>query len=419
MELFARFTSGLDCFHEGDTVNAVTGVSVAGSTFTVVADLSALEAGDKIGIVSSTRNDGAYTVVTATYDTDHTDIVVSETILDATVDGGLFVGHTSTITDTVTIPALLACEWTEWPVCSLLTIEGTGELGIITESVVPTIHIVVSGLLYVDDPDWVAGNTVEIKSGGQLNGSGNVTISEQSVSPFTYATGQIIGDLTIGDNSAEAAYLFADECTITVGGDLRTGSCFGFADGGSVTVTGEIVCGDIEEHFNLDSTIYANKVTCNSIGDSFIATRVTFGLVYVTATVTVGNIGFEFLGAGCSLAADVNGTPMGDLVVGDVASVFAQDEAVFHTTKINCGVIEYSFCNTVGSCSATDIVIAHCGDFVFNEIGEDFTATSLRVNSLAEGKQLMNSSLSVLLIPHIVVGTKFTKPLDVLNTGLL
>lgn len=91
-------TGGIDG-DVGDAVYAVTGVTpMAGEpvvgvdqgtkTFSVATDLTAhLPVGGTLVISGSTGNDGNYTIASATFNTPNTDIVVSEAVPDATVDG--------------------------------------------------------------------------------------------------------------------------------------------------------------------------------------------------------------------------------------------------------------------------------------------------------------------------------------------
>jgi hypothetical protein len=73
------------------TAYAITGVNQGTKTFTVAGDHhSDFAAHGSIVVLGSTGNDDEYTVVSATFDVDHTDIVVSEAIADATVDGNLY-----------------------------------------------------------------------------------------------------------------------------------------------------------------------------------------------------------------------------------------------------------------------------------------------------------------------------------------
>jgi len=78
-------------FDQARTSYAITGVNTGTKTFTIAGNhTSELAAGTRLAVDGSTGNDGMFTVVSSTYDTDHTDIVVSETISDATVDGTLY-----------------------------------------------------------------------------------------------------------------------------------------------------------------------------------------------------------------------------------------------------------------------------------------------------------------------------------------
>lgn len=78
-------------FDQDRTDHAITDVDTGTKTFTVAGDqTSELAAGTLLSVNGSTGNDGNYTVVSSTYDVDHTDIVVSEVVSDATVDGTLY-----------------------------------------------------------------------------------------------------------------------------------------------------------------------------------------------------------------------------------------------------------------------------------------------------------------------------------------
>lgn len=63
----------------------VTDVNQGTKTFTVNGDAHTLSG--SISVVGSTGNDGTYTIVTATFVTDHTDIIVVQAIPSATADG--------------------------------------------------------------------------------------------------------------------------------------------------------------------------------------------------------------------------------------------------------------------------------------------------------------------------------------------
>lgn len=69
--------------------DGITGVDQVAKTFTVAGNRTARYVAGPCGVRVSTGNDDTYTVVSATFDTDHTDVVVSEAIPDATVDGNL------------------------------------------------------------------------------------------------------------------------------------------------------------------------------------------------------------------------------------------------------------------------------------------------------------------------------------------
>jgi hypothetical protein len=78
--------SGLDMGRQ----DAVTAVSTANDEITIAGDHTAdYSAGDKVYIAGSTGNDGLYTIDTVTLDGSDTDIVLVESITDATVDGNL------------------------------------------------------------------------------------------------------------------------------------------------------------------------------------------------------------------------------------------------------------------------------------------------------------------------------------------
>ncbi len=67
---------------------AITVVNTGTKTFTVAGDKTALIlAAATIRVAGSTGNDGLYTVVSSTFSVDHTDIVVTQAIPDATADG--------------------------------------------------------------------------------------------------------------------------------------------------------------------------------------------------------------------------------------------------------------------------------------------------------------------------------------------
>ena len=67
----------------------ITGINQGTKTFTIAGDYASefTDTYDAFRVSGSTGNDGRYTIVSATFVVDHTDIVVSEAIPDATVDG--------------------------------------------------------------------------------------------------------------------------------------------------------------------------------------------------------------------------------------------------------------------------------------------------------------------------------------------
>ena len=70
---------------------AITGVNQGAKTFTIAGDqTSKIAANDKIRVDGSTNNDGIYNVVSSTLNGGNTDIVVTETIQDGTVDGEIW-----------------------------------------------------------------------------------------------------------------------------------------------------------------------------------------------------------------------------------------------------------------------------------------------------------------------------------------
>lgn len=76
---------------DGDNY-AITAVDTDNKKFTVSGDQTAdFSADDLIRIKGSTGNDGTYTVVTATLVSSNTEIVVSETVSDSTIDGSIIV----------------------------------------------------------------------------------------------------------------------------------------------------------------------------------------------------------------------------------------------------------------------------------------------------------------------------------------
>jgi len=84
-------TLGYRYIIEATGSDAITAVVIGTKTFTVAGDQTALYAPDDIvKIKGSTGNDKYYTVVSDTFDTDHTDIVVSEVVSDDTVDGDIY-----------------------------------------------------------------------------------------------------------------------------------------------------------------------------------------------------------------------------------------------------------------------------------------------------------------------------------------
>ena len=93
----------------GKAAAVITAVNTGTKTFTVVGDISAhLANGRVISIVSSTGNDGVYTIASFSVPTTDTEIVVNETIPDATVDGNLEYGTKNDFT-LINIAATSGC----------------------------------------------------------------------------------------------------------------------------------------------------------------------------------------------------------------------------------------------------------------------------------------------------------------------
>jgi len=67
------------------TYYLISALNQGTKTFTVAGDAHTLAG--SISVVGSTANDGTYTIVSATFSVDHTDIVVAEAIPDTTADG--------------------------------------------------------------------------------------------------------------------------------------------------------------------------------------------------------------------------------------------------------------------------------------------------------------------------------------------
>ena len=100
----------------GNISYPIVGVNQGSKTFAVDGAYNTnFLASDKLTIAGSTGNDGEYTVASASYDStnDETDIVVSEAIPDATVDGTI--SHSAlqhaTFTDDGYVACFVECSW--------------------------------------------------------------------------------------------------------------------------------------------------------------------------------------------------------------------------------------------------------------------------------------------------------------------
>lgn len=92
-----QITSHEDFSLVGEGVDALNNVTIGTSTFQVVGDITNhVKEGSIIIISGSTANDGTYTVVSAILNVGNTDVVVEETIPDATVDGNMKYGYLNT-----------------------------------------------------------------------------------------------------------------------------------------------------------------------------------------------------------------------------------------------------------------------------------------------------------------------------------
>ena len=424
MDLYARFASGLDCFSDGDGANdkELTGVSVANSSFTVAEDLSALVAGDKIGVIGSTGNDGVYTVVsTTTPYVDHTTIVVSETIPDATVDGSLFPGHSVGVADDVFIPGSLTVAWGEFPDCASLTVALTGSLTVTlaADTELTGCAITVNGMLeLVMDGLSLTTNGALVVTGGTLDFNGllivgdcvNLAIAGGTIS----GTGSIhAGDCTLG--------VFGYSSTIALNelvvGNVGTTLCeAATVDIGSMTV------GNVAGSFISNSVMYIDNLVCGDVAGDFLIKSLENSYLYLTTSAHIGNVTGTVITTDCRIAQNDQGMAAGDITVGDIGMHFATSSD-FVCQNITCGNITYDFLNDmVANSSANDVKILSCGDHVFYKPNAAFSAMSLRVDNMVNGDSLIfldGATEANISIPHIVIGTKFSKPLDILNTGLL
>jgi hypothetical protein len=243
---------------------AITGI--AGTVLTVAEDVSAVFAdGDKLLIVSGTGVGEIYTVASAVYDTDHTDITVDEAL-------GIVV-----VTDTL-------C-FTKVPATS-------GDNVNITHAVTAAASVVVGDIT----GDFVG-------SGGSLNVTGSLTVGDVSnCFATTGAEVDVSVDLVVGD----------------IGGSFAT-------DGADISVSGNITTGDITGNFTYNSYVstYGSVIIDGAITTNF-AQKEGEG----TCTVSVGNdvtitgsIGGSFSTGGVSVTAD-------DIECASIANNFANGGSV-------------------------------------------------------------------------------------------
>jgi len=129
----------------------LTGVDQGTGKFVVAGDRAFYyQGGKKLQIENSTGNDGYYTILSSLFDTDHTDIFVSEPIPDATVDGN----------------TVSRSEWFETPRANIDILWALLEMPTYEEEYVPPADLVIDELIQLP-LDGVTGDKQYCAPGGR------------------------------------------------------------------------------------------------------------------------------------------------------------------------------------------------------------------------------------------------------------
>jgi hypothetical protein len=407
----------------------ITGVNQGTNTFTVAENVSAKWGVDnnKMGVIGSTGNDGVYTVVSATYDTDHTDIVVSESIPDTTVDGTLYLTKVLNSTEY----AITAVNKTG----KTFTIDGdhssiAGYIGVLGSTGNDRVYTVVSATFDTNHTDIVVSEAI-----ADATADGALRVVEDYVT-FAHTTtnaGDIVcrglavkasltcGDIVIGDISTD----LGDDGF--VGGILTatniiTGNVAGFfADSGSsITVApGNLIAGNISVYFAFFSSVnVAGNITVGDCQSFCEVSTVTAG-----GNVTVGNAGYFLNYDGTiNIGGTVTTGGLYDFVNG------AYNSNVIIAGTVTTGGIANNFVSGGGFVMLMNAVLV---DSVGNYVREGSVELDISGNTQVFGvgrsnirSGVLNGTCAVPAAANVKKGvavdnTVGTLPTDILGTGLM
>ena len=271
------------------TEYAITAVNRTGKTFAIDGDHSSIAG--FIGLLGSTGNDRVYTVVSATFDTNHTDIVVSEAIADATADGALrVVEDYVTFAHTTTNAGDIVCR------------------GLVVKGILTCGDIVIGDFTSTDlgDDGFVGGSLTATNII-----TGNVTgFFADGGSSITVAPGNLIaGNISV---------YFAFFSNVIVAGNITVGDCASFCEISSLTAGGNVTVGNVASFLNYEGTInIGGTVTTGDLND-FV--KVISCSVIIVGTVTTGNIANDFVSGGDNPWSNGFVMLMGDVLVDSVGS---------------------------------------------------------------------------------------------------
>ena len=247
------------------TEYAITAVNKTGKTFAIDGDHSSIAG--FIGLLGSTGNDRVYTVVSATFDTNHTDIVVSEAIADATADGALrVVEDYVTFAHTTTNAGDIVCR------------------GLVVKGILTCGDIVIGDFTSTDlgDDGFVGGSLTATNII-----TGNVTgFFADGGSSITVAPGNLIaGNISV---------YFAFFSGVTVAGNVTVGDCASFCEVSSLTAGGNVTVGNAERFLNYEGTINIGGSVTTGVLYDFVNGTYSSNVIIV-GTVTTGGIANDFV----------------------------------------------------------------------------------------------------------------------------
>lgn len=267
----------------------VTGVNTGTKTFVSAGDSSFyFQPGNKLVITGSTGNDGIYTIVSSTFDTDHTDTVVSETIPSAVADGRMYL--------------TFLIDQTEFAITGVntgtktFTVAGdhddiTGYIGVIGSTGNDRCYTVVSATFDTDHTDIVVTEDIAsaVVDGGirlanetiyimhDISGVNDIAVSELFLGYFDIDPGTLIcGNIVCN------AVMVQSDCSLTAGGLHCSGyamSWYSFGYGGDISITGDVYIGK-------NGTF--GYSTAAVIGGNFVSTGEINASLCESASLTVG-----------------------------------------------------------------------------------------------------------------------------------